>query len=62
MSDFKQDFYTAQEAADILKVHINTIYSLVRTKQIEHYRVGNKIRISASELDRLKVPAEPKKE
>ena len=57
MSDFEHEFYTVPEAADLLRVHENTIYNLVRGKKIEHYRVGNQIRISASELEKLKVPA-----
>ena len=36
----------------------NTIYRLIRSKKIEHYKVGVQIRISAAELERLKVPAE----
>lgn len=58
MSDFNQLFYTIDEAAEVLKVHKNTIYNLVRSKKIEHYRVGNQIRITAKELERLKVHAE----
>lgn len=58
MSDFTKQFYTVPEAAALLRVHENTIYRLVRLKQIEHYKVGAQIRISASELERLKVPAE----
>lgn len=58
MSDFNQLFYTIDEAAEVLKVHKNTIYNLVRNKKIEHYRVGNQIRITAKELERLKVHAE----
>lgn len=58
MADFNQLFYTIEEAAELLRVHKNTIYSLVRSKQIEHYRVGNQIRITAAELERLKVPVE----
>ena len=55
MSDFEKIFYTIDEAAKLLRVHRNTIYALVRSKQIEHYRVGNQIRITAKELERLKV-------
>lgn len=58
MSDFNQLFYTIDEAAEVLRVHKNTIYNLVRNKKIEHYRVGNQIRITAKELERLKVHAE----
>ena len=55
MSDFEKIFYTIDEAAELLRVHRNTIYTLVRSKQIEHYRVENQIRITAKELERLKV-------
>ena len=59
MSDFERPFYTVPEAAELLRVHENNIYRLIRSKQIEHYKVGVQIRISAAELERLKVPAEP---
>ena len=59
MSDFERPFYTIPEAAKLLRVHENTLYNLVRKKKIEHYKVGVQIRITAAELERLKVPAEP---
>ena len=58
MSDFERPFYTVPEAAKILRVHENTIYRLIKNKRIEHYKVGRQIRIAASELEKLKVPAE----
>ena len=57
---FTKEFYTIKEAAELLRVHENTIYTLVRSKQIEHYRIGYQIRITAAELEKLKVPAENK--
>lgn len=59
MSDFDRPFYTVPEAAEKLRVHENTLYNMVRRKELEHYKVGKQIRISAAELERLKVPAEP---
>jgi excisionase family DNA binding protein len=59
MGDFNRPFYTVPEAAELLRVHENTIYSLVRSKKIEHYKIGKQIRIAAAELERLKVPVEP---
>ena len=56
--DFEKAFYTVPEVAQLLQVHENTIYNLVRKKRIEHYKVGAQIRISAAELERLKVPVE----
>lgn len=58
MSDFDKPFYTVEQAAEILQVHPNTIYRLVKEHKIEHYKVGVQIRISASELEKLKVPAD----
>lgn len=57
MSDFDKAFYTIPEAAELLRVHENTLYNMVRRKELEHYKVGKQIRIAASELERLKVPA-----
>ena len=58
--EFTKEFYTIKEAAELLRVHENTIYTLVRSKQIEHYRIGNQIRITAAELEKLKIPVEKK--
>ena len=58
MSDFDKAFYTIPEAAELLRVHENTLYNMVRRKELEHYKVGKQIRIAAAELERLKVPAE----
>ena len=64
MSDFERPFYTIPEAAAKLRVHENTLYNMVRRKEIEHYKIGKQIRISAAELEKLKVQAEnaPKKD
>ena len=59
MSDFERPFYTIPEAAKLLRVHENTLYNLVRKQKIDHYRIGNQIRITAAELEKLFVPAEP---
>ncbi|QBJ80725.1 helix-turn-helix domain-containing protein [Bacillus subtilis] len=32
-----------QEAASVLRVHRETIYSMVRNKEIPHFRIGKKI-------------------
>lgn len=59
MSDFKKEFYTVPEAAELLRVHENTIYSILKRKEITYYKVGKQKRIPASELEKLKVPAMP---
>lgn len=53
--DFSRPFYTVPQAAELLQVHENTIYRLLRAGKIEHYKIGVQIRISAAELERLKV-------
>ena len=54
-------FYTIPEAAEKLRVHENTLYNMVRRGEIEHYRVNKQIRLSAAELEKLKVPATAEK-
>lgn len=61
MSDFDRPFYTIPEAAEKLRVHENTLYNMVRRGEIEHYRVNKQIRLSAAELEKLKVPATAEK-
>ena len=58
MSDFDRPFFTIPEAAAKLRVHENTLYNMARRKEIAIYKVGRQIRIAASELEKLKVPAE----
>lgn len=57
MSDFNKPFYTVPEAAQLLQVHENTLYNMVRRGKIEYYKIGKQIRISADALEHLKVPA-----
>lgn len=57
MIDFDRPFYTIPEAAAKLRVHENTLYNMIRRGELEHYKVGKQIRLSAAELEKLKVPA-----
>lgn len=57
LSDFKKDFYTVEETAELFGVHSKTIRRMIQAGKIEHYKIGAQIRIAASELERLKVPA-----
>jgi excisionase family DNA binding protein len=43
--------YTVKEAAELLKVHVNSIYQLVEQKKIRAVRVGKKILISYKALN-----------
>ena len=58
MNSFDKPFYTVAEAAELLRVNEKTIYRMIKARKIEYYKVGVQIRISAAELERLKVPAE----
>lgn len=58
MSDFKKDFYTIEETADLFGVHAQTVRRMIRAGKLQYYKVGVQIRIAASELEKLKVPAE----
>lgn len=41
---------TVYEVADLLKVHFNTVYELVRENKIRYVRIGRQIRISEEAL------------
>lgn len=41
----KEEFYTAQEMADMLKVNIMTIYRYINASKIEAYKFGKEFRV-----------------
>ena len=43
--------YTVAEVAEILKVHINTVRRLLKSRKLESIRVGNQYRISEEQLN-----------
>lgn len=49
--DMKEQTLTVQETADFLGVHRDTIYSMVRQKQIPHFRVRSRIFFTKSTLE-----------
>lgn len=42
---------TAQEAADYIGVHIDTVYTMVRQKEIPHVRVRRRILFNRDTID-----------
>lgn len=55
------DVMMPQEAADFLKLHLKTVYKLVRAKKIPVTKVGKQYRFSRARLEQwLGVPAEKK--
>ncbi|MDD5341804.1 MAG: helix-turn-helix domain-containing protein [Patescibacteria group bacterium] len=47
----KQDFYTAQELADKLRVNVMTIYRYIKAGKLEAYKFGKEFRIKLKEFD-----------
>lgn len=50
MEELKQAFYTPQEAADILKVNVETIRRRIKDKTLKANKMGNRYRISQEDL------------
>jgi putative molybdopterin biosynthesis protein len=45
---------TPQEVADILKIAKNTVYELIKRGDLNGYRVGNKVRVDAQDVEEYK--------
>jgi len=44
---------TVPEVAKLLRMSRQTIYNMVKTGDIPHFRVGNKVRFNRADLDAL---------
>lgn len=53
MNNNEQQFYTAQEVADILKVNIMTIYRYIKSGRLKAYKIGKEFRIEKNEFERF---------
>jgi len=49
----KQEFLTAEEVAEMLKVNIMTIYRYIKAGKIQAYKLGKNFRIEKQEFDRF---------
>ena len=47
----ENEFYTAQELADKLKVNIMTIYRYIKAGKLEAYKIGKEFRIDKEEFN-----------
>ena len=47
----KQEFYTAQELAEKLRVNIMTIYRYIRAGKLKAYKLGKEFRIDKKEFN-----------
>ncbi|MDR1297953.1 MAG: helix-turn-helix transcriptional regulator [Deltaproteobacteria bacterium] len=48
----EQTTLTAQDVADLLRIAKNTVYELVKRGELNHYKVGRKMRFSRSDVER----------
>jgi len=46
-----QEFYTAKEIADKLKLNVMTIYRYIKSGKLKAYKLGKEFRIEKQEFD-----------
>lgn len=52
MTELKPDrTLTAEEAADKLRIHIDTLYPLAKQRKVPHFRIGRRVFFSERALD-----------
>jgi len=49
----KNEFYTAEELADKLRVNIMTIYRYIKARKLKAYKIGKEFRIDKEEFQKL---------
>lgn len=49
----EQEFYTAQEMADRLRINVMTIYRYIKAGKIKAYKLGKDFRIEEKEFKRF---------
>lgn len=49
----KQDYYTAKELADKLRVNIMTIYRYIKARKLKAYKIGKEFRIDKTEFQKF---------
>lgn len=53
-----ETYYTIKETAEILKIHVSTVYRLMKDGRLRYVRIGTRtVRIPASSFDALLSPA-----
>lgn len=48
-----QDFYTARELAEKLKLNVMTIYRYIDAKKLKAYKIGKEYRIEKREFEKF---------
>ena len=51
MEELTETFYTVQEAADLLKVHYQTVRNWIKSNEIRAVKIGRSYRIPKSEIE-----------
>ncbi len=51
MEELTETFYTVQEAADLLKVHYQTVRNWIKNNEIRAVKIGRSYRIPKSEIE-----------
>ena len=49
----EEEFYTAKELAEKLRVNIMTIYRYIKAGKLKAYKIGKEFRIEKSEFDKF---------
>lgn len=49
----ENDFYTARELADKLRINIMTIYRYIKAGKLKAYKIGKEFRISKEEFNKF---------
>ena len=49
----KEQFYTAQELAEKLRVNIMTIYRYIKAGKLKSYKIGKEFRVDKKEFQRF---------
>lgn len=49
----KQEFYTAEELAQKLRVNVMTIYRYIKAEKLNAYKIGKEFRIDEAEFNRF---------
>ena len=55
-----EEFYSAQELADRLRVNVMTIYRYIKAKRLKAYKIGKEFRIDRDEFGKFLEKAKTK--
>jgi|APGre2960657373_1045057.scaffolds.fasta_scaffold347166_2 excisionase family DNA binding protein len=51
--EFNSDTLTVPEVAQVLRVSRQTIYNMIRTGKLPHFRVGTKVRFNRTDIEAM---------